>query len=304
MILRIMIPRRFAVCMLLICFFNISFSKDFLTLAEVNNDIASNNSEHIGNITIYKDSTRFQFDNIDYFQTRFLNNLRVGVSYGISEFKGDVKEDSFMSSANIGKMYNFSISNNINKFFCISSEILFGNLNGSKSNESHLITDDTYDLLYDPYDLNEGIGEKFTADYLEIDLIASINLERVFEYHSPRYRYYNKKDFDFYFNIGFGMASFGSIKRNIDSDNYIYAYGYNDQETTQDITERKESLSERPRAGVICYGFAVTYSTEPKVRWRLNLLERIVDTDFLDSSFMNDNYDKFRNISLGLDYTL
>ena len=74
--------------------------------------------------------------------------------------------------------------------------------------------------------------------------------------------------------------------------------------TIQNITERKENLSKRPRAGVVCYGFTVTFSKEPKVRWKLTLLERIVDTDFLDASFINDNYDKFRNISLGLDYIL
>ena len=212
-----------------------------------------------------------------------------------------------MNSANMGKLYNLSISKNINNFFSVSSEMLFGNLKGSKRNEAYLISDDPPDPLYDPYDLNEGLGEKFTADYLEIDLITSINLERVYEYYYSRYRryrYYDNNNFDIYFNIGFGMASFESIKRNIDSDSYIYAYGYDDQETTQNITERKESLFERPRAGVFCYGYSVTFSTDPKVSWRLSLLERLVDTDFLDASFMNKNYDKFRSISLGLDYTL
>ena len=83
-----------------------------------------------------------------------------------------------------------------------NSFTLFGNLNGSHSNEDALISDAPSNIVYDPYDLNEGLGEKFTANYLEVDLITSINLERVYEYYSPRYRYYNNNDFDIYCNIG------------------------------------------------------------------------------------------------------
>jgi len=304
MIISIKIPRGVIVCMLLICFFNSSFSQDFLVLAEVKNHITFNNSGNTETVTTHKDPTILQSDNIDYSQMRFLGNLMIGASYGFSEFKGDVKEDGFMNPANIGKLYNFSISKNINKLFSVSSEILFGNLKGSHSNEDALISDASSNLVFDPYDRYEGLGEKFSTDYLEIDLITSINLERVYEYYSPKYRYYNNNNFDIYFNIGFGIASFESIKRNIGSDNYIYAYGYDDQETIQNITERKESLSERPRAGLVCYGLTFTFSKEPKVRWKLTFLERIVDTDLLDASFINDNYDKFRNISLGLDFSL
>ena len=56
MIISIKIPRGVVVCMLLICFFNISFSKDFLTLSVLNNHITYNNSEHTETVTTNKNS--------------------------------------------------------------------------------------------------------------------------------------------------------------------------------------------------------------------------------------------------------
>ena len=230
----------------------------------------------------------------------FLNNLSLGVSYGISEFKGDIKDDGFINSNNTNHLYNFRLSKEINKFFSISSEILFGDLNGSKKNESYLIPDDQSAVVYDPYDLYEGLGEKFTTDFLEFDLITSINLESLIEYCYPRYE--DNNNFDFYYNIGFGIMSFESMKRNIESDNYIYAYGYDDQQTIQNISDRKESLFDRPRARVISYGYSVSYLINTKVKCKFLFLGKLADTDFLDSSLMNQQNDKFRNISLGIDY--
>ena len=225
------------------------------------------------------------------------NNLSLGVSYGISEFKGDIKEDGFINSNNTNSLYNFRLSKKINKFFSISSEILFGDLSGSKKNESYLISETQSPETYDPYDSYEELGEKFIADFFEFDLITSINLESVLEYYYPKYSDNNR--FDICYNIGLGITSFKSIKRNNESNTYIYGYGYKD---VPGEFESPKGFFDRPKARVISYGYSVSYLINTKVKCKFLFLGKLADTDFLDSSLMNQQNDKFRNISLGIDY--
>jgi len=158
----------------------------------------------------------------------FLNNFSLGISYGISEFKGDIKQDGFINSNNTNISYNFRITKKINPLISISSEILFGDLSGSKNTEGYLISETQSDAAYDPYYLYEELGEKFTADFFEVDLITSINLESVIKHYYSKYS--NNNRFDIFYNIGFGILSFKSIKRNNESGTYIYGYGYQDTE--------------------------------------------------------------------------
>ena len=228
----------------------------------------------------------------------FLNNLSLGVSYGISEFKGDIKQDGFSNPDNMNTAYNFRLTKKINNLISISSEFLFGVLNGSKKNESYLISETQSTEAYDPYDFYEGLGEKFTADFFEFDLITSINLESVIKHYYSKYSDNNR--FDICYNIGLGIISFKSIKRNNESDTYIYGYGY------QDIPaefEKTKGFFERPKARVISYGYSVGYLINSRIKCKLLFLGKLADTDFLDSSLMNQQNDKFRHISLGLDYT-
>mgnify|MGYP001410168370 CR=1 FL=1 len=227
----------------------------------------------------------------------FLNNLSLGVSYGISEFKGDIKQDGFINSTNTNTLYNFRLTKKINPIFSISSEILFGDLSGSKETESYLISETQSTEAHDPYDFYEGLGEKFTADFFEFDLITSINLESVIKHYYSKYSDNNR--FDICYNIGFGILSFKSIKRNNESDTYIYGYGYKDLEGEY---ESAKGFFERPKARVISYGYSVSYLINSRIKCTFLFLGRLTDTDFLDSSMMNQQNDKFRNISLGIDY--
>ena len=228
----------------------------------------------------------------------FLNNLSLGVSYGISEFKGDIKQDGFSNPDNMNIAYNFRLTKKINNLISISSEFLFGVLNGSKKNESYLISETQSTEAYDPYDRYEKLGEDFTADFFELDLITSINLESVLKHYYSKYSDNNR--FDICYNIGLGITSFKSIKRNNESNTYIYGYGYKDLEEEY---ESAKGFFERPKARVISYGYSVSYLINSRIKCKLLFLGKLADTDFLDSSLMNQQNDKFRHISLGLDYT-
>jgi len=296
-----MISKRIILFVLLSCFLSVSFSQEnAISNAIKKNKITFSDTKSESAVAdlLNNNLDTIESKNQKHILELFLNNLSIGVSYGISEFQGDIKEDGFINTNNTNNLYNFRISKQINKVFSISSEILFGDLNGSKKSESYLISEDKSVVVYDPYDLYEDLGEEFSADFLEFDLITSINLESLIKYYYPEYS--DKNQFDFYYNIGFGITSFKSIKRNSESGTYIYGYGYKDLEGEY---ESPKDFSDQPKAGVVCYGYSASYLANPTMKWKVIFLTRLVDTDFLDASLMSDNYDKFRNISLGLDYT-
>ena len=66
--------------------------------------------------------------------------------------------------------------------------------------------------------------------------------------------------------------SFESMKRNIESESYIYAYGYDDQNTIQDVSTRKEGLFDRPRARLLHYGYSLSYAVNSDIKVKLFLL--------------------------------
>ena len=100
-------------------------------------------------------------------------------------------------------------------------------------------------------------------------------------------------------NIPFEILSFKSMKRNNESQTYIYGYGYKDAEGD---FETPKGLFERPTTRVICYGYTVSYLLSTSIKCSFAFLGRLADTDFLDSALMSQQNDKFRNISLGLEY--
>ena len=295
-----MILKRIIFFVFLPCFVSVSFSQEnSISDAIKKNKITFpvTNSESSIDTILNNNLAKIESKDQKSISDLFLNDLSIGVSYGISEFRGDIKQDGFINSDNTANLYNFWISKEINKFFSISSEILFGDLSGSKKSESYLISETQSTEAHDPYDFYEELGEKFTADFFEFDLITSINLESVLGYYYCEYSDNNR--FDICYNIGFGILSFKSIKRNTESDTYIYGYGYHD---VPGEFEKAKGFFDRPKARVISYGYSVSYLINSKVKCKLLFLGKLADTDFLDSSFMNQQNDKFRNISLGIDY--
>ena len=229
----------------------------------------------------------------------FFDNFSVGLNYGISEFNGDIKEKGFINTSNLNTVYNLRAGKEINNIFTCYVGFMGGALNGSREKESYLDSEGPYD----PYGNSDSLwgGEKFASDFIELDLITSINIKNVF-------KYYRKSDadnpgflnrIDFFYNIGLGIMSFNSIKKNIASDTYIYAYGYNDIDGT---FEDEKKLIERPLTRVLLYGYNISYLINKNIKCTLFFTSRLADSDFLDSSMMSQQNDKYRHIALGLDY--
>jgi len=260
------------------------------------NTIKQDKSRINSNVVKVEDSTT---DSLNNNLAMFFDNFSVGLNYGISEFNGDIREKGFMNSSNLSTAYNLRVGKEINNIFTCYAGFMCGALNGSREKESY-----DSEEPYDPYGKSDSlwVGEKFTADFIELDLITSINIKNVLQY-------YYKSDpdnpgflnrIDFFYNLGLGVMSFNSIKKSIESDTYIYGYGYHDNRDGD--FKAKKTLMERPLTRVLIYGYNISYSINKNIKCSLFVTSRLADSDFLDSSMMSQQNDKYRHIALGLDY--
>ena len=229
----------------------------------------------------------------------FFDNFSIGLNYGISEFNGDIKEKGFLNRSNLNHVFNLRVGKEINNIFTLYSGFMCGALSGSRKKESYLDSEDPYD----PYGNSDSlwVGEKFTTDFIELDLITSINIKNALQYYyksdADKLGFLNR--IEFFYNIGLGIMSFNSIKRNTESNTYIYAYGYHDLDGS---FEDENKLMERPLSRVLIYGYNISYLINKNIKCTLFFTGRLADSDFLDSSMMSQQNDKYRHISLGLDY--
>ena len=214
----------------------------------------------------------------------------VGLSAGVTEFNGDIVGGGFMNSININNIYSIRLGKEINQIFTIRSDFMFGHLNGEKQTVSSAV--------YDPYSFYEGKGEEFHADFIELDLIASINIESILTQYLS---YSDNNKLDFYSNVGIGMLSFKTIKSNLATHNYIYGYGYND---VLGEFENAMSFIDRPKASILGYGFSIGYEIDNNIICTFSLMHKLTNTDFIDASKMNDNNDNYRYIGFSLDWKI
>lgn len=228
----------------------------------------------------------------------FLADFSIAVSYGITEFKGDIKAEGFLNRDNLNTAYDIRLSRRINNIFSVTSGALFGSLNGSRQKETYVLSQTQSTDPYDPYSFYENNGEKFLSSFFELDLTVNVNIESLLQYYYVSYSDNNR--ISIFYNIGFGVLSFNSMKRNIDTETYIYGYGYHD--IMPFGFEDKKSFLKQPLSRMWIYGYQINYSITNNLECKLLFEGRLSDTDFLDSSLMNQQNDKFRYISLGLDY--
>ena len=272
----------------LLCCFGLMYAQD--------NAIKQDKSRINSNVVKVENSIS---DSLNNNLAMFFDNFSIGLNYGISEFNGDIKEKGFLNKSNRNNVFNVRVGKEINNIFTFYTGFMYGALNGSRKKESYL--DSEYP--YDPYGNSDSlsIGEKFTTDFIELDLITSINIKNLLQYYYKSYpdnpEFLNR--IDFFYNIGLGIMSFNSIKRNTESNTYIYAYGYHDLDGS---FEDEKKLMERPLARVLIYGYNISYLINKNIKCTLFFTGRLADSDFLDSSMMSQQNDKYRHISLGLDY--
>ena len=220
----------------------------------------------------------------------------IGLNYGFTQFRGDIKESSFLKSSSFSNSYSLEIEKQINPLVRISTEFVIGNLVGLRYNNNYAISK-TLMQIDDPYDFYEGIGERFENNFVEYDLKFCVDLERLIKKYYVRYK--DKKKISIFYNFGFGINMFRSIKRNLDTDTYIYGYGYDDVNTNF-----LEMNDRRVRSNVLQYGVSLSYSVMKNMDVKCSSIIKLINSDYLDSSSMSSQpkNDRFRVISFGITY--
>ena len=223
----------------------------------------------------------------------------IGCNYGVTQFRGDINEGFFKSSS-FGNNFHINFQKKMDKIVTLGILISKGNLNGARYNESYQ-NSQSIEEVYDPYDGYSGIGEHFETDFISGSFLFHINMEQLIMKHNKRY--VDSKSFSLSYNLGGGIMMFRSLKTNIDSDSFIYGYGYGDPLAGGGIPNKIDPVKE----GMVIYGPTFSYHINDKIQIDLSsLMTYLVFSDYLDASDMDSQArdDRFRTISLGLKYNI
>jgi hypothetical protein len=235
---------------------------------------------------------RLQFDHL-------LDDWRVGIDFGITQFKGDIKQSSMLSKSEINTIGLFSLEKRINSIINVYGQLGKGKLNGSRRHDTYVISETTNDLN-NPWDKYEENGVKFSSDIYEIAVVSKIDLEELYIYFRPFF--HKRKNIHFYYNLGYGEILYTSMKRNMESGTYIYAYGYDD------LNGNYESYKKLVKSKLFIYGFSVEYNINKNINLELSSVSRLSFTDHLDATEIKrgvfTSNDSYRVISFGIKYKL
>ena len=226
-----------------------------------------------------------------------LEGWSVGFNYGLTQFDGDIRNNGLFEKSSIASIYSLNLTKSINKLIGVSFQISNGKLLGERLDDSYSLSQTTNNL-YDPYRNYEGNGERFENNFYEIEVIAKFDMQEMYLFFNPNFL--AKSNFHFHYNIGYGEIFFNSMKRNLESGTYIYAYGYDDLEGSY------ETQMKMARAKILIYGLSVEYNIYKKFNIELSSIKRLAFTDYLDASLMKSipSNDSYRVILLGLKYNI
>ena len=225
---------------------------------------------------------------------------QVGISTMFNEHRSDIYQNKFIDLSNLENGLNFSLSRTI-----FNNHLVSLNLNKIKLKYSHTDSINSMSDVYDPYRLYQNKGYSFLSDILAFNFKTSIDLENLFNLDFESFiNKVNKSKklnemINLYFDFGFGLTYFSSISRNIPSGNYIYSYGYKDEEGSP---EEIKSIAERPKSSLFLLGYTFKYKVKTNIFYFFSWEEVFVDTDMLDGISNSTKQDRYRSYHLGVNY--
>ncbi len=240
--------------------------------------------------------------------TKIEYKWNVGVSTGLNEIRGFLNSYVIFDSKNLDPGFNIRLSR---QFF--KKHLLTINFNKVNLNYTFFNTSSNKKLnVYDPYKFYENNGYSISAEIFEINLKSSVNLESAinFDINNLLNNFITNstlKNIDLYFDLGWGLSKFASIYRNLNTNTYIYAFGYKDLEG--DFEGNKDLCCDDnndnfswPTAGVISIGKTLKYELIKNIYFNFVWEEKIIHTDMLNGIDSNSKSDRYRSLYFGLDY--
>ena len=228
----------------------------------------------------------------------------VGLNYGITQYNGDVRQfdhaPAYQREVNFSELqtaYSLNLIKKINPLFSFEGEFIAGKFAGLNRTYSDVsITENYYDNPYGG--LHEGNGEKFVTDFMEFDASLLFDITKLTSYFTK----FNKKNHTIFGKVGMGYNLYHALKTNLNTDTYIFSYGYVDEGKG----EVKESFSDSPSATVMLYGLKIGYPLNKKLDINLDITKRTAKSDTWDASERKTKVlkDSYTSMLFGLSYNL
>jgi outer membrane protein OmpA-like peptidoglycan-associated protein len=230
----------------------------------------------------------------------FFANTNLNILFGATQFFGDIKQwdnipafDKNQNFFEIKPSVEISLNKKINQLFSIQTSVIIGSFAGIK----RVKIGSDYET-HDPYLFYQGQGEYFQTDYKELDLQFLLDLSNASSFFST----IKKKNLTIYLKGGLGINVFNSVNRNLVSGDYIYSYGYEDE--NQFGGNIKKSIMQSPKETVYIIGLNTKYELNNKLSILLDATKRKVNSDFWDTHDNKSKEDNFNFYSLGLSYRI
>ena len=230
----------------------------------------------------------------------FFANTNLNILFGATQFFGDIKQwdnipafDKNQNFFEIKPSVEISLNKKINQLFSIQTSVIIGSFAGIK----RVKIGSDYET-HDPYLFYQGQGEYFQTDYKELDLQFLLDLSNASSFFSSS----KNKNLTIYLKGGLGINVFNSVNRNLVSGEYIYSYGYEDE--NQFGGNIKKSIMQSPSEIVYIIGLNTRYELNNKLSILLDATKRKVNSDFWDTHDNKSKEDNFNFYSLGLSYRI
>ena len=221
----------------------------------------------------------------------FYEGWNIRSTFGLTNYRSSFNESNDAGS------FEIAGTKKINNYINITSSLNIMNLQGKRNLES------VKELDYQYYNLYEGNGDYFASRITELSLVFSGDLlNRLLSLIMLQINedFIFPKRFTIDYNIGVGVCNFHSIRYNLISDSYIYAYGYND---LQGNFESRKSFWKLPKSTTLIYGPSIIYHLSKVSKIYLSSFMRYAYTPYLDADKGLGEGDRFRNVSLGYIYS-
>ena len=228
----------------------------------------------------------------------------VALNYGITQYNGDVRQfdhaPAYQREVNFSELqmgYSLNLIKKINPLFSVEGEFMAGKFAGLNRTYSDVsITEDYYDNPYGGF--HEGNGEKFVTDFMEFDASLLFDISKLTSYFLKS----DRKKYTLLGKVGMGYNVYHALKTNLNTDTYIFSYGYVDEGKG----EVKESFSDSPSATVMLYGLKIGYPLNKKLDINLDITKRTAQSDTWDASERKTKVlkDSYTSMLFGLSYNL
>ena len=242
-----------------------------------------------------------------------LDQFSVGTAFGLTQFYGDI-----METVNVKPAFSVQLNKTIDRVHKIQAEFIMGRIAGENSFSAWC--NNPYHTINGVQVVHQTKGERFDAEFMEFDINLLINISSLFDKtyvtisevrgvfggsgDKSRTLAKNRK-LNFLAKVGFGLNMFRTVRKELDTDQFINSYGYqwmweNDfQDAGIGHKEWNENIVEK----AFVLGIIAKYKVSKRFEIDFSIDNRIGGDDKWDAK-LSQKSDMFTFYSLGTTFNL